>query len=160
MIGGDFETVRGAWGIRGEVAGFAARTLQAAAVPDPVAGRTLDAGIGVDRKAGAYRVSATVMVSKRWQTTPSLLATGIDRTDVMLVAALDRSFARETRTLRAFGVYNPGEQSAFARIVGAVNLRDNLWLEGSGGWFRGDGDDGLSRFAERDFVYVRFKVFF
>jgi hypothetical protein len=84
----------------------------------------------------------------------------IDRTDLTLVGTVDRSFARETRSIRIFAVYNPGEDSAFARAISTFTLRDNVSLEASAGWFTGDGLDVLSRLATRDFVYVRLKVFF
>jgi hypothetical protein len=53
-------------------------------------------GLGVDRTAGAYRVSGTVMINQ-----PP------DRREVTLVSSVDRSFARATRTIRVFAVYNP-----------------------------------------------------
>jgi hypothetical protein len=142
MIGGDFETVYGPWGLRGEVAAFG--------------GDSLEGGVGVDRKAGVYRISSSVIVTRQ----SASGVTGRDRTDTTIVASLDRSFARETRSVRAFAVYNPGEQSAFARVIAGFNLRDDVLFETSGGWFTGAGDDSLSRFATRDFVYARLKVFF
>jgi hypothetical protein len=39
-------------------------------------------------------------------------------------------------------------------------LRDEVTVEVSGGWFLGDGRDTISRFADRDFVYARLKVYF
>jgi hypothetical protein len=149
MVGGDFETVRGQWGLRGEVATFVDRTLQVADALATVEGRSVEAGLGVDHKAGSYRVSGTAMFTAR----PG------DQ-DVTLVSSIDRSFARETRTVRVFGVYNPGEQSVFARVIASVSVRDNVSVEGSAGWFEGDGDDAISRFADRDFLYARLKVFF
>jgi hypothetical protein len=149
MVGADFETVQGEWGVRGELAAFVARTIQA---PDSLAlvkGRFVEAGFGIDRKAGNYRVSGTLMFTDQ----PA-------RNEVTLVGSIDRSFARETRSVRAFAVYNPREQSAFARVIASASLRDNLSLEGSGGWFTGDGVDILARFADRDFAYPRLKVFF
>ncbi len=83
-----------------------------------------------------------------------------DRREVTLVSSVDRSFARETRTIRAFAVYNPRRGSAFARLIGAISLRDNVSLEGAGGTFSGSGSDIVSRFADRDFLYVRLEVFF
>jgi hypothetical protein len=149
MVGGDFETVRGQWGVRGEIATFLDRTLQ---VPNALAateGRSIDAGFGVDRRAGSYRVSGTAMLTKR-----------PDRHDFTIVSSVDRSFARETRTVRAFAVYNPAEQSVFARVIASVSVRDNVSVEGSTGWFEGSGNDALARFADRDFFYARLKVFF
>ena len=136
MIGGDFETVRGQWALRGEIAAFSGRDA-------------VETGIGVDRKAGSYRVSGTAMFSRQ-----------PDRHDFTLVSSVDRSFARETRSVRAFAVYNPREDTAFARVIASASLRDNVSLEGSAGWFAGDGADLLARFADRDFLYARLKVFF
>jgi hypothetical protein len=160
MLGADFETVRGEWGIRGEVAAFVNRTLQAIDRPLLADGRSIEFGAGVDRKSGAYRVSGSVVATRRWVTGESLLAPRIDRDDVIIVAAVDRSFARETRTLRVFGVYNPDEESAFARVITTWSIRDNVAVEASAGWFTGDGTDAFSRLASRDFVYGRLKVFF
>lgn len=142
MFGGDFETVRGQWGIRGEAAAFN--------------GKSFEGGIGVDRRAGEYRVSTNIIVTRE---TATVTDDG-DRTDATVVGSLDRSFARETRSVRALAVYNPGEHSAFIRVIAAFNLRDNLSFETSGGWFTGSGDDSLSRFSTRDFVYARLKVFY
>jgi hypothetical protein len=78
---------------------------------------------------------------------------------VSVVGAIDRSFARETRTLRVFGVYDPEDRTLFARLIAAVSLRDNLWLEGSGGLFTGSSPDTLGRLTRRDFIYTRLKLF-
>ena len=59
-----------------------------------------------------------------------------------------------------FGVYNPGDRSAFVRGVGGVSVKDGWWLEASAGWLTGRGADTLSRLAERDFVYLRARVYF
>lgn len=148
MVAGDFETTRGPWGIRGEAAYFPEDTRQLQQPLAPVPARTLDAGIGIDRRAGNYRVAANVIVS------------AIDASDVLIVGAVDRSFARETRTVRLLSAYNPDSGSAFVRGIAAISLRDNVWLELSAGWLTGDGLDMLSRLSHRDFVYGRFKVHF
>jgi hypothetical protein len=140
MIGGDFETVKGMWGVRGEIAMFVERTFQDADLLSTVDGRDLQAGVGVDRKAGDYRVSGNVLFAQRFVSSCDL-----DHRDVTLLAAVDRSFARETRTLRVFGVYNPADGTAFGRVIGTISLRDNLALEGSVGIFAaGTGTDLLS----------------
>jgi hypothetical protein len=149
MLGGDVETVRGQWGLRGEAAMFPDRTMQSPATLQIVNGGSFEGGVGVDRKTGDYRLSGTVMFTSR-----------PDRDDVSLITAVDRSFARETRSVRAFAVYNPRDDSAFVRVIASASVRDNVLLEGSLGWFAGSGFDVLSRFAERDFLYARFKVFF
>ena len=55
MIGGDFETVRGPWGLRGEVAAFVADNFQHELLR-VVEGSSIDAGMALDRKAGHYRI--------------------------------------------------------------------------------------------------------
>lgn len=155
MVGGDFETIRGAWGVRGEVAAHLDRTVQLTDRPAAVKGRTLDAGIGVDRRAGDYRISANAIVSAR-----SVAAPAPDRVETTILVAMDRRFARETRQIRTFAAYNPQSGSAFARVIAALSLRDDVALEASGGWFTGDGSDALSQFSSRDFACLRLKVFF
>jgi hypothetical protein len=83
-----------------------------------------------------------------------------DGGDVTLITAIERSFARESRVVRVFAVYNPAEESAFARVIANFSVRDNVAVETSGGWFTGSGIDALSSLATRDFVYARLKVFF
>lgn len=167
MVGGDVETVRGLWGLRGEVAVFPQRSLQVANTPAVAHGRAIEAGAGVDRKAGGYRVSGNVVVTRQWaeQSIASTFAQasvdkGVNRTDVTLVAAADRSFARETRRLRVLGVYDPSDDTAFVRAIAETSLRDNVSLEASAGVFAGDGLGRLGRLASRDFVYLRLKVFY
>jgi hypothetical protein len=79
---------------------------------------------------------------------------------VSLVASADRTFARERYRLRGFGLYNASETSGFLRGIGIVSLRDNLALEGSIGWFFGDGQDLAGRFKDSDFTYLRVKYYF
>jgi hypothetical protein len=134
MVGADFETVRGEWGVRGEVA---------------ARGDLVEGGVGVDRRAGAYRVSGNLMFSD-----------AESRREATLVASVDRSFVRETRQVRAFAVYNPSEESGFVRVILSLSMRDNVTFETSGGVFAGSGANTLGRLATRDFVYVRLKVFF
>jgi hypothetical protein len=154
MIGGDFETVRGEWGIRGEAAVFADDTFQSPTLVGPLEGRTADVGLGADRRAGDFRVSGNVIVRRRSLDDPSA-APSFDRNDVNLIASVDRAFARETRRLQVFGVYDPTEGTSFLRSIVTVSLTDQLSLEVSGGAFLGQGPDTLGRFAERDFAYVR-----
>lgn len=166
MIGGDFETVRGQWGVRGELAAFVDDTLQSTRAARPVPGRSFEGGAGVDRKAGAYRVAVNALMSRRAPDTsdpagaPFAGDEEVERTDFSLVGAIDRSFANETRTMRVFTVYDAVDRTVFARVIGAVTLRDNVWLEGSGGLFAGSSLDTLGRLTNRDFVYGRLKVYF
>jgi hypothetical protein len=139
MIGGDVETVRGQWGLRGEGAAFIENSLERA-----------EGGIGVDRRAGDYRLAGNVLVAH-------------DRTtgnDATLVAVADRSFARETRTVRVFAVYNPADGTGFLRGIASISVRDDVWIESSAGLFLGSSIDTLGQLTRRDFVYARLKVFF
>lgn len=137
MVGGDFETVRGEWGVRGELAMFAEEE------------RRVEGGVGADRRAGDYRVAANVLIAHE----PG-------HTDVTLVGAANRSFARETRTVRAFVAYDPADATAFVRGIAAYSLRDNVWLEGSAGMFAGSSSDTLGRLTHRDFLYASLKFYF
>jgi hypothetical protein len=158
MIGGDFETVRGEWGLRGEIAAFVDDNFQ---LSDPaiVRGSSLDAGVGIDRKAGDYRLSATLLFHGESFESPGVSSEN-RRRDLSIIASADRSFARERYTLRTFGVVTPSESSAFLRTIATMSLRDNVAVEGSGGWFAGDGNDFTGRFAECDFIYLRLKYYF
>lgn len=153
MIGGDFETVSGPWVVRGEVAAFVRDAFQSATGAAALEGQSFDAGAGLDRKAGEYRIGGQVVVHRE---------TGghARRTDVSMVVSADRSFSRQKYQGRLFGVYNPNSGSGFVRGIATATLRDNVALEGSLGWFAGSGLDTISRFAESDFSYVRLKYFF
>ncbi|HXH26199.1 MAG TPA: hypothetical protein VNI78_13185, partial [Vicinamibacterales bacterium] len=127
-----------------------------------VAGKSIEVGIGVDRRAGQYRVAANLLWSWRSaaEAEPAVPDEALRGSDLTLVVAADRSFARDTRTLRVFGVYDPADATAFARVIGAVSVRDNVWVEGSGGLFTGTSFDAIGRLSRRDFIYGRLKVFF
>ena len=161
MIGGDFETVRGAWVVRGEVAAFVRDAFQAENAALVREGRSFDAGGGVDRKAGDYRVSAQVLLHhESYDAAPLPLALPSSRTDVSLIGSADRTFARQRYSARLFGVYNPNSAAGFLRGIMTATLKDNVALEGSIGWFGGSGTDTIGRFSESDFGYVRLKYFF
>jgi hypothetical protein len=166
MVAADFETVRGPWGLRGEAAWFPEDTLQSFSPVIPVPGHSIEAGIGIDRRAGNYRVSGNVLLARRridraeLAANPTPFGTEVENTDVTLVGWAERSFTRETRTVRLLAVYNPDAASAFVRAIVAFSLRDNVWLETSAGWLRGTELDFLSRLSTRDFAYARLKVYF
>jgi hypothetical protein len=153
MVGADFETARGAWVARGEVAVFPRDAFQTAGSPTILDGQTFDAGAGVDRKTGGYRLSGDLLVHREAHD-------ATNRTDVSIIASADRTFAREKYTGRLFAVYNPSESSGFVRGIAVASVRDNVKVEGSIGWFAGTGDDTISRFGDSDFFYVRLKWFF
>ena len=144
MVGVDFETVRGPWGLRGELAWF-----------DSLSPRSFEGGLGADRRAGSYRVALNAVVSRA------------EDTDVSLVGWAERSFARETRTVRLLAVYDPSDETAFVRGIGSWRVRDNISFEASAGWFSGEaaasaqsGIDVLALLSRRDFLYARLKVHF
>jgi hypothetical protein len=160
MIGGDFEAVRGEWGVRGEVGAFVDDHFQS---PDAqiVGGHSIDGGVGVDRRAGNYTLSGTVLIHSESYEMPIAQAEDRNgRSDVSFVMSIDRTFARERYRFRGFGVVNASESTGFLRGIWTANLRDNLGLEGSIGWFAGHGRDVVGRFAESDFVYLRTKYYF
>jgi hypothetical protein len=163
MIGGDFEAVRGKWGMRGEVAAFVADNFQSADLR-VITGRSFDGGFGIDRRAGDYTLSGTVLVHSESYDEPLTVsqAAGLrsGRTDVSLIVSADRAFARERYRFRGFAVYNASEGSAFVRGIFMASLRDNLGLEGSVGLFAGQGLDLVGRFADSDFAYLRVKYYF
>jgi hypothetical protein len=165
-VGGDFETVRGAWGVRGEVAVTPRDLLQSTRAVAGVPGHAIEAGVGVDRRTGDYRIAGNLLWSRRGidDSSPAArLFAGddeLERTDVSIVGSVDRRFARETRSLRVLGVYDPADRTVFARTILDVSLRDNVSVEGSAGVFAGSSLDTIGRLTSRDFLYVRLKTFF
>jgi uncharacterized protein len=155
MLGGDFETVRGEWGLRGEIAAFLRDNFQTSALR-AAEGSSLDAGVGVDRRAGKYRISGTVLFHHETIDLPIQQT----RSDLSWVISADRRFSSERYAVRAFGVANTAEGSGFVRLIATGELGDNLSLEGSVGWFAGEGRDLVGRFADSDFIYVRLKHYF
>jgi predicted RND superfamily exporter protein len=155
MVGGDFEAVRGEWGMRGEIAAFLDDNFQYSALRS-ANGSSVDAGVGVDRRAGDYRFSGTLLLHHESVD----LAISETRSSLSWVLSADRRFSRERYALRAFGVANTSDGSGFARVIATGELRDNLALEGSVGWFIGEGRDLIGRFTDSDFVYVRLKHYF
>jgi hypothetical protein len=161
MIGGDAETVRGDWAIRGEAALTLGDTVVIGTSPLGVDGHSIRAGIGADRKAGAVRLSGTMLVEYRGADAyPVLGIPGGTDTNVSLVVGGERGFARDTRKVKVFGAWNVADASGFARSISTWSLRDNLSIEGSVGWFFGEGDDTISRFADRDFLALSLKAYF
>ena len=90
-------------------------SFQATDVPVALDGRSIEGGIGADRKAGNFRVSGNVLLRRRF--VDERQSPDIDASDVNLIASLDRSFSRETRTLQVFGVYDPTEATSFLRGI-------------------------------------------
>lgn len=161
MVGGDLETVSGPWVVRAEVAAFVKDAFQAANSPLVRTGDSLDAGGGVDRQAGSYRISGQVLVHREnYDDQAAAAELPRRRTDVSLIASADRSFARQRYEARLFSVYNPVSRAGFVRGILTATLHDNAALEGSLGWFGGNGVDTIGRFSDSDFAYLRLKYFF
>ncbi|MEO5894859.1 MAG: DUF1302 family protein, partial [Vicinamibacterales bacterium] len=156
MIGGDFETVAGQWAFRGELAAFVRDSFQLtdAAV---TSGSSIDAGFGLERKAGNYHLTTTLLFhGESAEQRVDLSRTAYDeRRDLSIIVSADRTFAQERYQVRAFGVYNPVEGSFFARTIGFAKVRDDVVFEGSFGWFGGDSRDSIGRFSDSDFAYLR-----
>jgi hypothetical protein len=158
MIGGDFESVAGTWGFRGEAAAFVHDNFQGSNLAI-VSGSSFDAGFGVDRRAGEYQLSGTVLFHR--EAPDDVPGSDLEgRSDVSLIVSGDRTFARERYRLRAFSVYNPSEGSAFLRAIAMAKLTDDVALEASGGWFPGEGSDLIGRFSDSDFLYARLRYYF
>jgi hypothetical protein len=156
MVSGDFETVRGDWAIRGEVAAFVEKQFAGLTRPGPVDGHAIDGGVGVDRRSGDYRVFGSMLIHREWSSEDA----GVARTDVSLVGSVDRMFGRDRYLVRAFGVLNPGDRSGFLRGLLVWTARDNFAVEASAGAFLGTGDDTLGRFKGRDFLFGRVRCSF
>jgi hypothetical protein len=153
MIAGDFETVRGEWALRGEAAMFIDKRLATIDRLDAVAGRALDAGIGIDRRSGDYRVFASAIVHREWSDRDPALT----KADLNLVASLDRELVRGRYFVRGFGVVNPADGAAFVRGLFVWTVRDDVSMEGSAAAFLGSSDDTLGRFQDRDFLLGRIR---
>ena len=131
MIGGDVETVRGDWAIRGEMAFTTGDTVVTGTSPLGVEGRSVRAGIGADRKAGAYRLNGTVLVEHR----------DADATALDLRRRRHQRQPRRGRRARLRPGYAQAcacsargtspTASGFARTIGSWSLRDNLSLDGT-----------------------------
>jgi hypothetical protein len=159
MVGGDLEAAQGSVTWRAEGAWLVDTGLQAEPGGRVVDGRSLQIGAGLDWTVGPWRLFGNAIARRAWAVGPTAAlvpSTG----GLQLVGGAERKFARDTRLVRGFAVVDPGEGTAFVRGLGAWNVRDNLWIEGSAAWFTGDGTDFLGRFTDRDFVSVRVKYYF
>jgi hypothetical protein len=154
MIGGDFETVRGQWAIRGEAAYFPGRPLQIDDEPRTFDGNSFEAGAGVDRRAGDFTLSGTLL----YRRTDTFAAGPL--TSLSFVGGFSRTFNRDRVETRVFSLINPEDRAGFVRGLVAWKPIDDVAIESSIGWFMGEGDDVITRFGDRDFAYVRLKYYF
>ena len=131
MIGGDFEAVRGKWGLRGEAAALRRRQLpvgRSARRDRALVRRRL----GVDRRAGDYTLSGTVLVhsesydapltvASRWLTGMPMSATGgptcrwwcrpIGRLPASVIASGDSASTTPTDGVRLRSRHRDGQPS-------------------------------------------------
>ncbi len=156
MIAGDFETVAGTWAVRGEAAAFVDRRFAGVTRPGFVEGRSIDAGVGVDRRSGDYRLFASLLIHREWSPEDP----AIDRANMSLLGSIERPFRRERWLARAFAIVNPADRSGFVRGLVTWKPRDNVTVEASTGLFLGTSDDQLGRFKERDFAFARLRYHF
>jgi hypothetical protein len=150
MVGGDIEAVAGSWVLRGELAAFD-RKLAGVSRAGLVDGTVLEAGAGAERRAGRFRTYGLVLVRRERADLDPL----IERTDVSVVGSIERPFAGDRYLARVFGLVNPSDRSGFLRGLLSWDAQDNVTVDVSGAFFVGSGDDLVSRFSDRDFLFVR-----
>jgi len=114
-------------------------------------GRSVDAGAGVDRRAGAWRLFGSAVVHREWLTDVS----STSRTDVDVIASLERAFGGDRHRARGFLVVNPADDAAFLRGLWTWKIRDDVTFDASAGVFIGASADTIGRFRTRDFVLAR-----
>ena len=147
MIGGDFETVRGEWSARRVAPSW---TMSSALRST---GRLV--------KAGSIAAPAITGSAGRCSSITKLSRSDSADAVVVVLGAVGRS-AVLARALCAAGLRR-GEYVRGIRLCPrhrTGELGDNLALEGSIGWFVGEGRDLIGRFADSDFIYVRLKHYF
>lgn len=162
MVSGDFETAFSRWTLRGEAVFSDDKGIQALLSPVTASGRTVQAGLGADRSIAGYRVLGELVWHQTEIDTPSLpidpLTAGpprFDRRSLTAVGIVERQFARETRYIRGFGIYDGVNKNGIARAVGAFSPREGLWVEGTAVWFSGRRAGFVAPFVDDDFLSVR-----
>ena len=158
MIGGDVETVRGEWGIRGEVAAF---------VDDNFQSRGARGRRDVVRRGRRRRSPGRQLSHQRHRPlSPRTYRPSAPGSSTSPAGPICRLCCPRTGGLpgSATGVgIRRGEH------VGGLGLRARHRVRGaprqplargSIGWFVGDGRDLVGRFADSDFAYVRLKYYF
>jgi hypothetical protein len=155
MVGGDVETARGEWVLRGEGAFFLDDPLQAEGAPVIVTRWTFQGGFGADRRLGENVLFLNALY-RLIPEDPLLDA----EDEISLIGGIARDLASGTQNLRFFGVWNPRAGSAFARATWSVELVENLRLELGGGAFLGDDGELFGLIADSDFAVARLRIYF
>ena len=169
MIGGDFETVRGPWGVRGEVAAFVDDELQSTRAVRGVPGhRSSAASASIARPAtiespptrcGPGAASTTIAIRARRQAASQVTTRSSEPTCRSSSPPTAPSPARRARcacspstTRRRHHVHaRHRAPSACATTSGS---------RAPAGLFTGSSLDIIGRLTRRDFAYARLKVFF
>ena len=157
MIGGDVERCD-EWGIRGEVAAFVDDNFQSPALTI-AEGSSVEAGAGVDRKAGSYRFSGTVLFHRERRSGPP--RSWRSRGAPTCHSCTHHGAQVCPRALRA-ARFRRGEHNGRLRLRARDRPRAPR-QPGTGGilgWFAGEGRDLVGRFADSDFAYLRIKYYF
>jgi hypothetical protein len=162
MVSADFETAFSRWTLRGEAVASDEDAIQARATPVSASGRTVQVGLGADRSLAGNRLLGELVWYRAALDAPSLPLDPLtaapprfDRRSFSAVAIAERQFARGTRVLRGFGLYDAVARNGLARAIAAISPRDGLWLESSIVWFSGRRAGFVGPFVDDDFVSVR-----
>jgi hypothetical protein len=155
MVGGDVETARGEWVLRGEGAFFLDDPLQADGAPVIVTRWSFQGGFGADRRLGENVLFLNALY-RLIPEDPLLDA----EDEISLIGGITRDLASGTQNLRFFGVWNARAGSAFARATWNVELVENLRLELGGGAFLGDEGELFGLISDADFAVARLRIYF
>lgn len=162
MVSGDFETALSRWTFRGEAVYSDDKAIQARRSPVTASGRTVQAGFGADRSLAGFRVLGELIWHHAEIDTPSLptdpltgVAPVFERRSLTAVGIVERQFARQTRLIRGFGIYDGVNKNGIARAIAAISPRQGFWVEGTAVWFSGRRAGLLGSFIDDDFVSVR-----
>jgi hypothetical protein len=162
MVSGDFEAAFSRWTFRGEAVVSDDKAVQARRSPVSAGARTVQAGFGADRSIAGYRVIGELIWHHATIDAPSLptdpLTGGtprFERRALTAVGIAERQFARGTRLLRGFGIWDAENRNVLARGVAAISPREGLWLEGTIVWLSGPRAGLLGPFIDDDVFSLR-----
>jgi hypothetical protein len=148
MVGGDLETVAGGWGFRAEGALFLEDSFQDLRGEVVVEGKSFQCGAGIDREVNDYVIVGEIVVQARW----APLDFAERREELGFIGGLERRFHFGREKVESFLIYNPLDNTLFARAGVGIRPLPGFWLELTGGLFAGSGSDLVGRFDRADFV--------
>lgn len=162
MASADFETAFSKWTLRGEAVVSEEDALQARATPVSASGRVVQVGLGADRSIAGNRLLGELLWTDARHDAPSLpydpltaAPPTFDRRSFSAVAIAERQFARGTRILRGFGLYDAVAGNGIVRAIASISPGEGWWLEASGVWFSGPSAGFLGPFVGSDFLSAR-----